>query len=542
VFGAVLGAVEAALAALTPARVEESDELYLLSAAGGNVKVRDGLMDIKVLREVSGDGLERWEPVMKSRFPLAADEVSRVFEALDVAPPPLTRSTYTLDQLLADLVEPSGAVRTVHVHKRRVRYELGGCMAEITEVEAEGRTQRTAAIESEDPSAVIAVVRSVGLDGHVNTSYPQGLAALIHAGPARYAVIDVGTNSVKFHVGERDPGGSWQTIADRAEVTRLGENLEQAGVISAEPLERTVAAIAGMVEEASRHRVLATAAVGTAGLRTARNRKDVIAAIRARTGLRVEVISGEEESRLAYLAVRAGLGAPEGSLVVFDTGGGSSQFSFGRGSQVEESFSVDVGAVRYTERFGLAGVVDPGVLEDALAAISADLARIEWPPPAGCSGGDGWSGDQHHGRDARPGHLRPRRCPRCSPGAGGDRSPDRVVPVTRRRGPPRDRRPAAQARGGHPRRRLHRPDSHGQAGTAEVDGERSGSPPWIADRPVWHLIPWQVIAALIRWRAGGYQAATTTSSGLSISWRPPRPGGRSVLVWPRPTTRASSLP
>jgi exopolyphosphatase / guanosine-5'-triphosphate,3'-diphosphate pyrophosphatase len=78
--------------------------------------------------------------------------------------------------------------------------------------------------------------------------------------------------------------------------------------------------------------------------------------------------------------VRAGLGVTEGPLVVFDTGGGSSQFTFGRGPQVDEQFSVPVGAVRYTERFGLAGVVDAGVLDDALAAISADLARIDGRP------------------------------------------------------------------------------------------------------------------------------------------------------------------
>jgi exopolyphosphatase / guanosine-5'-triphosphate,3'-diphosphate pyrophosphatase len=141
-----------------------------------------------------------------------------------------------------------------------------------------------------------------------------------------------------------------------------------------------VAAIAGMVEEARRHRIRATAAAGTAGVRIARNRDEVIAAIRARTGVTVEVISGEEESRLAYLAVRAALGVTGGSLVVFDTGGGSSQFTFGRGPQVQERFSLDVGAVRYTERFGLAAVVDPGVLQDALAAISADLARLDGRP------------------------------------------------------------------------------------------------------------------------------------------------------------------
>jgi len=379
VFGADFGAAEGAFADLTPGPIAESDEVYLLSAAGSNVKVRDGLMDIKLLREVDGDGLERWEPVMKAGFALPPAEVSRVFDALDVVPPPLTRAAYTLGQFLAELVEPSDAVRVVRVHKRRQRYTLANCMAEVADLEVDGRVARTIAIESEDSAAVIAAVRGVGLDGHSNTSYPRGLAALATRA-SRYAVIDVGTNSVKFHIAERDPDGSWRAIVDRAEITRLGESLGDQGVISAEPLERTVAAIADMVEEARRHQVQATAAVGTAGLRIARNRDEVIAAIRTRTGITVEVISGEEESRLAYLAARAGLGATEGSLVVFDTGGGSSQFTFGRGPQVEERFSVNVGAVRYTEHFGLAGAVAPEVLGDALAAIAADLARLDGRP------------------------------------------------------------------------------------------------------------------------------------------------------------------
>jgi exopolyphosphatase/guanosine-5'-triphosphate,3'-diphosphate pyrophosphatase len=381
VFGAGFGAAEEAFAALTPGPVQDSDEVYLLSSAGdGNVKIRHGLLDIKMLREVDAAGLERWEPVMKTGFPLPAAEVARVFDALGVVPPPLTQGAYTFDQFLARLVGPSGVVRVVRVHKRRVRYTLGGCSAEVADVEVGGRAARTIAIEAEDPSAVIAAVRGVGLDRHGNTSYPRGLAALVDAAPVRYAVIDVGTNSVKFHVGERDAGGGWRTVVDRAEITRLGEHLGDHGAIAAEPLEQTVAAIADMVEEARRHQVRATAAVGTAGLRIAHNRDQVVAAIRDRTGLTVEVISGEEESRLAYLAVQAGLGAPEGAVVVFDTGGGSSQFTFGHGPTVEERFSVNVGAVRYTERFGLAGAVAPEVLGDALAAIAADLARLDGRP------------------------------------------------------------------------------------------------------------------------------------------------------------------
>ena len=190
-------------------------------------------------------------------------------------------------------------------------------------------------------------------------------------------MIDVGTNSVKFHIGEREPGGGWRTVVDRAAVTRLGEGFGTQRVINDDALERTAAAIADMVGEARQHGVLALAAVGTAGLRVAANADEAIAAIRSRTGVQVEVVSGEDEGRLAYLAAKSGLGTFTGSLVVFDTGGGSSQFSFGHDSIVDERFSVDVGAVRYAERFKLDGPASPDTLRDAMAAMSADLSRIE---------------------------------------------------------------------------------------------------------------------------------------------------------------------
>jgi exopolyphosphatase/guanosine-5'-triphosphate,3'-diphosphate pyrophosphatase len=250
----------------------------------------------------------------------------------------------------------------------------------MTEIRAEGRSTRSIAIESEDAAAVVAAVASVSLACYLNTSYPRGLRALLDGAPERYAVIDVGTNSVKFHIAERATGGSLQKLVDRAEITRLGEGLEERGEIGPEAIERTVTAIAEMVGEAKRSGALAIAAVATAGMRIASNSASVIASIRARTGISVEVISGDEEARLAYVAATAGLGLPEGSLVVLDTGGGSSQFTFGRGSRVDERFSVHVGAVRYTERFGLDNAVSPGVLGDALAAIAADLARIDGRP------------------------------------------------------------------------------------------------------------------------------------------------------------------
>ena len=65
-----------------------------------------------------------------------------------------------------------------------------------------------------------------------------------------------------------------------------------------------------------------------------------------------------------------------GNLVVFDSGGGSSQFTFGRDANVSEQFSVNVGAARFTERFGLDGPVGADVVGDALAAIAGDLSEL----------------------------------------------------------------------------------------------------------------------------------------------------------------------
>ena len=376
-FGHRFGQAETRLAALTPQGVQESDEVYLLSSGGGNVKVRAALMDIKVLKQVNADGLEQWIPVMKAEFPMGDTEVTRVFESLALPVPSLTHSSYTFDEFIEAFAKPGGAIRAVNVHKRRTRYTVGGCMAELSDVVANGKPTRTIAVESEDAQAVIRAVLDVGLGGYENTSYPKGLKALIDRAPERYAVIDAGTNSIKFHIGERGPGGIWRTLVDRAEVTRLGEGFGQERVITPGAAERAVAAILDMVDEARRHGVLAITAVGTAGLRIASNGPDVVTAIAARTGVRIDVISGEDEGRLAYLGAKSGLGSFAGSLVVFDTGGGSSQFTFGHDARVEERFSVEVGAVRYTERYKLDGAVSHEALREALAAISADLSRIE---------------------------------------------------------------------------------------------------------------------------------------------------------------------
>jgi len=195
-----------------------------------------------------------------------------------------------------------------------------------------------------------------------------------------FAVIDVGTNSVKFNISERRPDGEWRTIVDRGEVTRLGEGIAETGDIAPAAIERTVEAIAGMADEAKRHQASALVAVGTMGMRTAANSGSFIARVRERCGVAIEVIPGEEEGRLAYLAVKSGLGLATGRLVIFDTGGGSTQFTFGHGDAIDEQFSLNVGAVRLTSQHGLGGVLTPAQLEAALAAIAGEFGRLDGVP------------------------------------------------------------------------------------------------------------------------------------------------------------------
>ena len=377
-FGEPLDSADRVLAQFEIKSDHDSDETYLLSVhSDASVKIRDGLMDVKHLRQVDDAGLELWLPVMKAEFPIAAADVEAVLTTLNVAVPALSRLRYELDQLIAELVEPHPDLHAAAVRKRRRRYVIDECMVEMTEIATAGSSTRTVAVESPDTALVSATVAKLGLHDRRNVCVARGLKAMIGFGTQVFCGIDVGTNSVKFHLAERRADGAARTVVDRADVTRLGEGLDETGGLTEAAIHRTVDAIAGMVDEARRHGAAAIAAVGTAGLRIAPNRQTLLDAVKARTGIDVEVISGEEEGRLAYLAATSALPLARGRLVVFDSGGGSSQFTFGEGTRVDERFSVDVGAVRFAERFGLAGAVERDTVDAALTAIAGDLTRLD---------------------------------------------------------------------------------------------------------------------------------------------------------------------
>ena len=202
-FGEELRDVESFFGGVSSKRVEESDEIYVLSVRGTDaVKFRNELMDVKHLLEVNDDGLEQWVPVMKTGFPVSATDVGSVLRALrvDAQSSRLARAAYTLPEFLDDVVGPHPDLLAVEVHKRRERYTVGGCMAEVSEISTGHGSTHTVAIESEDAKRVIQTVRDVGLASRPNVSLVRGLKAMVGFGVERFAVVDVGTNSVKFDI------------------------------------------------------------------------------------------------------------------------------------------------------------------------------------------------------------------------------------------------------------------------------------------------------------------------------------------------------
>lgn len=190
----------------------------------------------------------------------------------------------------------------------------------------------------------------------------------------RVGIIDIGSNSIKFFVGEKCEDGTIKTIIDKNDIARLGEGLRETGRISDEALERNAQSVAAFAAEAKANGADQIVSVGTMALRSAANSADFVARVKELCGVEVQVIPGEEEARLSYLAILSGMPVPDGDLIIFDTGGGSTEFIFGKGTELVKRFSVDLGAIRITEKFFGEDPVAEGSVEAAVAEIDKEFA------------------------------------------------------------------------------------------------------------------------------------------------------------------------
>lgn len=197
----------------------------------------------------------------------------------------------------------------------------------------------------------------------------------------RVASIDIGTNSTRLLVAEAGDGSvPLRTVERLMRITRLGQGVDRAGSLHPDAIDRTVAVLAEYRQvmddlgvPAGRVRMTATSAS-----RDAANRDAFFDAAEAAVGVRPELLSGDDEARLSFAGATADLDPARGPFLVFDLGGGSTEFVLGTTGPegaITGALSLDVGCVRLTERFLSGG--DPPAPEDLTAAITYTDAWLE---------------------------------------------------------------------------------------------------------------------------------------------------------------------
>ena len=162
------------------------------------------------------------------------------------------------------------------------------------------------------------------------------------------AIIDIGSNSIKMRIAAVN-GGRIRVIRDETEVVRLGRGMSESGVLSPENMKVSCDAVCRMTQRAS----LMGAeifAVGTMALRTAKNSDVFVKMVKDTCGQEIHILSGEEEAKYSWLGAADGLSV-SGDAVMFDSGGGSTEFVIGSENGIRRVVSVPVGAVNLSERF-----------------------------------------------------------------------------------------------------------------------------------------------------------------------------------------------
>lgn len=165
------------------------------------------------------------------------------------------------------------------------------------------------------------------------------------------AAIDIGSNAIRLGIGFLDRELSPKFIEEIREPIRLGDEVFKSGMISEQAIQRAEAAFARFKGAFERHAVTRYRAVATSALREARNQSEFIARIRQASGIDIDVISGEEEARLVFLAVHQVCNLKGKLALLVDIGGGSVEVSIVKKSEVVFSESLKMGAVRLLELF-----------------------------------------------------------------------------------------------------------------------------------------------------------------------------------------------
>jgi exopolyphosphatase / guanosine-5'-triphosphate,3'-diphosphate pyrophosphatase len=186
------------------------------------------------------------------------------------------------------------------------------------------------------------------------------------------AVLDLGSNNCRLLIARATGTGEFRVLGSFSRIVRLGEGVGRTGRLSDEAIERTIAALKVCAEHIQASRVDRVRAIATAACRAASNSGELVARARAEAGIDLEIVSPDEEARLAAIGCAPLIGARFEGALVFDIGGGSTEIIWlrkeDRAARILHSASVPVGVVTLAE--------DLGTVEMDSASFDAMRARM----------------------------------------------------------------------------------------------------------------------------------------------------------------------
>lgn len=167
----------------------------------------------------------------------------------------------------------------------------------------------------------------------------------------RTASIDIGTNTIRLLISERTGRGILKIYINRV-ITRLGEGFsDNTRLLNSNAVNRSVAALYDFSKVIKKFHVNKIRAVATSVVRESKNGEEFVKQVADKTGLVVEVISGEEEAKLTVSGVLNSVSVNANNCIIFDIGGGSTEYVHIRSSNIVNLVSTNLGVVHLTEEF-----------------------------------------------------------------------------------------------------------------------------------------------------------------------------------------------
>jgi exopolyphosphatase/guanosine-5'-triphosphate,3'-diphosphate pyrophosphatase len=177
----------------------------------------------------------------------------------------------------------------------------------------------------------------------------------------RISAIDIGSNSIRQTIADVSPTGVIRVVDEMKAAPRLGAGLEKRGIISEIAIQNALSTLTRMATLANQLGVKRTEVVATSAVREASNGEQFLKLVKSETGLKIRVLRGEDEARLAFRSALAHFDLAVGRAVVMDIGGGSLELALSADGLVDRLISLPLGAIRTTEQYLVAGQKKKGM-------------------------------------------------------------------------------------------------------------------------------------------------------------------------------------